>query len=116
MTSTTIAAAIALVNQGEYRAALLAFEHIWHAERSESLRALILLCNALHQLQLGLVTAPRRNLDTAIKLLEAGASDIPGLPMADTLTTIRAVRAAIPADLETGSGRVEWETIPHVVL
>lgn len=112
----TIAHGVALVNSGEYRAALICFEQIWHAERTESLRALILLCNALHQLRLGLVTAPRQNLDTAIRLLESAPAAIAGIDLAAALMAARAVRGAIPDEIETGRGSVAWETLPPVAL
>jgi Domain of unknown function (DUF309) len=111
-----IARAVVLMNSGEYRAALICFEEIWHAERTESLRALILLCNALHQLRLGLVTAPRHNLNTAIRLLESNPPPITGIDLAAVLMAARAVRAAIPDEIETGRGSVAWETLPPVTL
>lgn len=111
-----IARGVALVNSGEYRAALICFEQIWHAERTESLRALILLCNALHQLRLGLVTAPRQNLDTAIRLLESAPPAIAGIDLSAVLMVARAVRGAIPDEIETGRGSVAWETLPPVAL
>lgn len=56
-------------NAEDYRAALLCFEQHWHTERSDLLRALIQLCNALNQLRLGLVSGPRHNLASAAGLL-----------------------------------------------
>jgi hypothetical protein len=111
-----VARAVALLNCGEHRAALIGFEQIWHADRGEGLRALILLCNALHQLRGGLVTAPRHNLDTAIRLLEAGPPAVAGVDLGAALAAARGVRAAIPDGLETGAGSVAWESIPPVTL
>jgi Domain of unknown function (DUF309) len=108
--------AIAHFNAEEYRAALLAFEERWHVERSDFLRALIQLCNALNQLQLGLVTAPRRLLASADALLAPYAPRHDGLNIDALRTYIAAVRACIPAGLESGIGSVAWETVPRMQL
>jgi predicted metal-dependent hydrolase len=108
--------AVAFFNRGAYREALLIFEQIWHQDRSESLRVLILLSNAMNQLRLGLVTAPRRNLDTAVRLLGENPEALAGIDLAEIHTVIHALRAVIPDDLETGSGSVAWEAIPIVQI
>jgi len=105
--------AIAHFNAEAYREALLAFEECWHAERSDFLRALIQTCNALNQLRLGLVTAPRRSLASADALLAGCPPHCAGLDVAALRAYIAAVRACIPADLETGAGRVEWAEVPR---
>jgi Domain of unknown function (DUF309) len=115
-TTAACSQAIAQFNQGAYREALVLFEQIWHQERTESLRALILLSNALNQLRLGLVTAPRRNLDTALRLLGENPPALAGIDLAQIQATVRSVRMAIPDQLETGSGSVAWETIPTVQI
>ncbi|HEU5097706.1 MAG TPA: DUF309 domain-containing protein [Roseiflexaceae bacterium] len=103
-------------NAEEYREALLAFEQRWHAERSDFLRALIQLSNALNQLRLGLVTAPRRSLASAAVLLAGCPSPWNGLDVEVLRNYVAAVRARIPADLETGAGRVDWERVPRLQL
>src|SRR5215210_8602650 len=94
--------AITHFNAEEYRAALLAFEELWHTERSDFLRALIQLCNALNQLRLGLVTAPRRSLASADALLAGCPPCCEGLDVGVLRDYISCVRACIPDGLETG--------------
>jgi hypothetical protein len=108
--------AITHFNAEEYRAALLAFEELWHAERSDFLRALIQLCNALNQLRLGLVTAPRRSLASADALLAGCPSRYAGLDVAALRDYIASVRACIPDGLETGAGHVDWTDVPRAEL
>lgn len=108
--------AIAHFNAEEYREALLAFEDRWHTERSDILRALIQLSNALNQLRLGLVTAPRRTLTSADALLARCPPRCQGLDVGRLREYIASVRACIPDDLETGAGRVEWAQVPRVQL
>lgn len=108
--------AIAHFNAGEYREALLAFEERWHAERSDFLRALIQLSNALNQLRLGLVTAPRRSLASADVLLAGCPLRCEGLDVRALRAAIASVRACIPDGLETGAGRVEWADVPRIQL
>ena len=103
-------------NAEEYRAALLAFEERWVVERSDFLRALIQLCNALNQLRLGLVTAPRRLLASADQLLAPYAPCHEGLAVDALRAYIAAVRACIPAGLESGLGQVAWEDVPRIRL
>ena len=114
--SDPLTRAIAHFNAEEYRAALLAFEERWYAERSDLLRALIQLSNALNQLRLGLVTAPRRSLVSADALLAGCPPRCEGLDIAALRASIASLRACIPADLETGAGRVEWEAVPKLRL
>src|SRR5215207_11210785 len=106
--------AIKHFNAEEYREALLAFEELWHAERSDFLRALIQLCNALNQLRLGLVTAPRRSLASADALLAGCPTPSEGLDVGALRAYIANVRACIPDDMETGAGRVEWAKVPRI--
>src|SRR5215212_1380375 len=108
--------AIMHFNAEDYRAALLAFEERWHADRSDFLRALIQLCNALNQLRIGLVTAPRRSLASADRLLAGCPLCCEGLDVGALRTYIASLRACIPADLETGAGRVDWADVPRVQL
>ena len=108
--------AIAHFNAEEYREALLAFEEHWAAERTEFLRALIQLCNALNQLRLGLVTSPRYLLARADTLLAPYAPRHAGLDVDELRAYIAAVRALIPDDLETGGGSVAWERVPRLRL
>ena len=110
------ARAIAHFNAEDYRAALLAFEERWHAERSDLLRALIQLCNALNQLRIGLVTAPRRSLASADALLAGCPPRCEGLDIAALRAYIADVRACIPDGLETGAGRVDWQAVPKMQL
>jgi hypothetical protein len=111
-----LARAIAHFNAEDYRAALLAFEERWHAERSDFSRALIQLCNALNQLRIGLVTAPRRSLASADALLADCPPCCEGLDVAPLRAYIASVRACIPAGLETGAGRVDWAEVPRIQL
>jgi hypothetical protein len=111
-----LARAVAHFNAQEYREALLAFEQIWHAERSDFLRALIQVSNALNQLRLGLVTAPRRSLASADALLAGCPPRCAGLDVDGLRASIARVRACIPAGLESGAGRVEWAEVPKVWL
>ena len=110
------ARAIAHFNAEEYRAALLAFEERWHAERSDFLRALIQLCNALNQLRIGLVTAPRRSLASADALLAGCPPHCEGLDVVALRDYIAGVRACIPDGLETGAGQVDWGNVPRMQL
>jgi hypothetical protein len=108
--------AIENFNAEAYREALLAFEECWAAERTEFLRGLIQLCNALNQLRLGLVTSPRYLLARADALLAPYAPHHAGLDVDHLLAYIAAVRALIPDDVETGHGRVAWEQVPRLQL
>jgi hypothetical protein len=108
--------AILHFNAGEFRLALLAFEQVWLVQRSDGLRAIIQLCNALHQLQSGLVTAPRHNLASAARLLATSQPDCAGIDARMLLEYVCSVQACIPAGLETGAGSVVWETVPSMRL
>lgn len=114
--SDPIDRAVAYFNAGKFREALLAFELQWHYERSECLRALVLLSNALNQLRLGLVTGPRQNLDSAIRLLDRAPPRCSGLDTALLYAYARELRACIPIGLESGAGRVDWQTVPRIQL
>ena len=108
--------AIRHFNAEDYRAALLVFEELWHVERSDFLRALIQLCNALNQLRLGMVTAPRRSLASADMLLAGCPLSCEGLDVGALRDYIAGVRGCIPDGLETGAGRVDWAEVPRVQL
>jgi Domain of unknown function (DUF309) len=108
--------AITHFNAEEYREALLAFEERWHADRSGFLRALIQLCNALNQLRIGLVTAPRRSLASAETLLAGCPPRCEGLDVGALRDYIASVRACIPDGLETGAGSVDWADVPRIQL
>ncbi len=108
--------AVAYFNAEEYRAALLAFEECWHAERSDFLRALIMLCNALNQLRLGLVAGPQRNLASAAALLAPYPPRYMGLDVDALRAYIEEVRACIPNDREHGAGGVAWDQVPRLRL
>lgn len=110
------ASAVAHFNAEAYRDALLAFEQCWFAERSDFLRGMIQLCNALNQLRLGLVSAPRRTLASAAGLLAPYAPAYGGLDVAKLCAYIAEVRACIPPELESGQGRVDWERVPRLRL
>ena len=105
--------AIEHFNAEEYREALLAFEELWAAERTEFLRGLIQLCNALNQLRLGLITSPRYLLSRADALLAAYAPRHAGLDVDGLRAYIAAVRAQIPDDVQTGGGIVTWQRVPR---
>ena len=110
------AQAIAHFNAEEYRDALLAFEQCWFAERSDFLRGLIQLANALNQLRLGLITGPRRTLASAEALLAPYAPAHGGLDVVALCEYIAAVRARIPAGVESGQGRADWAAMPRLTL
>jgi hypothetical protein len=114
--SDPLTRAVVHFNAEEYREALLAFEERWAAERSDFLRGLIQLCNALNQLRLGLLTSPRRLLARADALLAPYAPRHEGLDIAALRAYITAVRALIPDDVETGGGHAEWEQVPRLRL
>jgi hypothetical protein len=103
-------------NAEEYREALLAFEELWAAERTDFLRGLIQLCNALNQLRIGLITSPRYLLSRADALLASYAPRYAGLDVANLRVYIAAVRALIPGDIETGQGKIVWEQVPRLRL
>ena len=107
---------IAHFNAEAYRDALLAFEECWFADRSEFLRGLIQLSNALNQLRMGLVTAPRRTFRSAEQLLAPYAPAHAGLDIVALCAGIAQVRACIPDDIETGQGSVPWESVPRLRL
>lgn len=111
--------AVLLFNQGHYRDALLAFEAVWHHERSDLLRALINLSNALHQLRLGLISAPRRNLATAAALLAAcppATAQAAGFDLARLQADVATVQALIPPDAATGTYQITPEQVPAVQI
>jgi hypothetical protein len=108
--------AAAYFNVQEYREALLAFEERWHMERSDVLRALIQLSNAMNQLRLGLVTSPRHLLASAERLLAPHTEPYEGIDLVALRAAIGSVRAVIPDGLETGEGSVPWEAVPRMVI
>ncbi len=108
--------AIGHFNAGAYRDALLGFEALWHAERSDLLKALVQLSNALNQLRLGMATSPRFLLERASALLEPYPAAAVGLDLAALRATIAALRAAIPPDAVTGEHHIAWETLPPARL
>jgi hypothetical protein len=108
--------AIRHFNAEDYRAALLAFEERWYVERSDFLRGLIQLCNALNQLRIGLVTAPRRSLTSADALLAGCPPRCYGLDVVALRDYISRVRACIPDGLESGAGHVDWLDVPRMRL
>jgi hypothetical protein len=103
-------------NREEFRPALLAFEECWHAERTDFLRALIQLSNALNQLRLGLVTSPRVLLASADALLAPYEPTHQGIDVGALRDYIADVRAGIPNDLQTGQGSVPWDGVPRMEL
>jgi hypothetical protein len=104
---------IAHFNAESYRDALLAFEECWFEDRGDFLRGLIQLSNALNQLRLGLITAPRRTLASALELLAPYAPAHCGLDVARLCADIASVRARIPDDIESGQGSVAWNELPR---
>jgi hypothetical protein len=104
---------IAHFNAESYRDALLAFEECWFEDRSDFLRGLIQLSNALNQLRLGFITAPRRTLASAAHLLAPYAPAHCGLDVVALCADIASVRACIPDDIESGQGSVAWDDLPR---
>ena len=101
-------------NAEEYREALLAFEERWHTERSDFLRALIQLSNALNQLRLGLVSGPQRNLTSAYALLAAYLPHHEGMDVTEVRAYIAQLLAMIPENASQGD--VVWSTVPRLSL
>lgn len=108
--------ALEAFNNRAYRDALLAFEERWFIERNDFWKALIRLSNALMQLELGLVTAPRVTLASAEELLAAYEPYYEGFDVTALRAYIASVRAVIPDQLETGIGKVTWEEVPQISL
>lgn len=108
-----LARGMAHFNREEYRDALLAFEERWHGERTDFLRGLIQVSNALNQLRLGFVTAPRRLLASADALLATYPPCHDGFDVAALRANLAGVRACIPDRLESGQGSVAWEAVPR---
>ena len=107
-----VAIAVAAFNAEQYRDALLAFERRWHAERSETLRALILLCNAMNQLRLGLAEGPRRNLARAAALLDDAPTHYEGIALAPLRAQIARLRTLLP----TGAAAPSWAQVPRCMI
>ncbi len=99
-------------NAEEYRDALLLFEQQWHTERSDVLRAMIQLCNALNQLRLGLTSGPRHNLASAARLLAPLPDEHAGLPIAAIRDYIAVLRALLADHVE----QIAWEEMPRLFL
>lgn len=107
--NATLMIAIAHFDAEEYRDALLAFEEIWKVERSDLLRALVQLSNALLQLRLGLLTAPQRTLKSAALLLETLPDESEGLPITALRRYIYQIRACLPPNEDIP----DWQAIPR---
>lgn len=105
--------AVAHFNDEAYRNALLAFEERWFGERSDFWKALIQLCNGLLQLQLGLVSGPRRTLASAYDLFAPFAPRYAGFDVAALRDYIAAVRAIIPDESDEA---IPWESVPRMQL
>ena len=101
-------------NAEEYREALLAFEERWHTERSDFLRALIQLSNAMNQLRLGLVSGPQRNLTSAHALLAAYLPRYEGMDIVAIQEYIAQLLAMLPEN--AAQGDVVWSTVPRLCL
>ncbi|MEM8533752.1 MAG: DUF309 domain-containing protein [Chloroflexota bacterium] len=101
-------------NDEEYREALLAFEERWHTERSDFLRALIQLSNAMNQLRLGLVSGPQRNLTSAHALLATYLPQHEGMDIAAIRAYIAQLLELIPEN--AAQGDVVWSTVPRLCL
>jgi hypothetical protein len=99
-------------NAGRYVEGVIPLEHLWFDGRDDFYKGLIRLCVGLNQLRLGLLTSPRFLLQTANALLEPYAPNQRGLDIAALRDYIAACLALIPADLETGQGRVDPTLLP----
>ena len=100
-------------NAEEYRQALLAFEERWHHERSDVLRALIQLSNALNQLRMGMITSPRQLLANAERLLEPSA-EYEGIDLRPIQQYIGELRGRIPPEKQTGDPGIPWSETPRL--
>ena len=98
MTADALLRGVALFNAGQYRDALLAFEGEWVQVRVEPLRALVLTSNALHQLTLGLLGGPRRNIATALRLLSEAGPSYASIDLAHLHAALQAVAHLLEAD------------------
>lgn len=104
-TSNELQHAAALFNAGAWREALLAFEQIWSRIRTDEVKAYVQLSNAVLQLQLGLLSAPRRLLGRSMQLLIENPTTI-GMDVVALLRAIRRLQAIIPAEVESGEGEL----------
>jgi hypothetical protein len=102
-TSDELHRAATLFNAGEWRESLLVFEHVWLQVRTDELKAYVQLCNAVLQLHLGLISAPRRLLGRSTQLLTENPATI-GVDVVALLRAIRQLQAIIPDELESGEG------------
>lgn len=104
-TNNDLFRAATLFNAGEWREALLGFEHVWLQVRTDELKAYVQLCNAVLQLHLGLISAPRRLLGRANQLLCENPATL-GVDVVALLRVIRQLQAIIPDELESGEGEL----------
>jgi len=102
-TSDELLRAATLFNAGEWREALLGFEHVWLQVRTDELKAYVQLSNAVLQLHLGLISSPRRLLGRATQLLCENPATL-GVDVVSLLRAIRQVQAVIPDEVESGEG------------
>ena len=102
-TSDELLRAATLFNAGEWREALLGFEHVWLQVRTDELKAYVQLSNAVLQLHLGLISSPRRLLGRATQLLCENPATL-GVDVVSLLRAIRQVQSVIPDEVESGEG------------
>ena len=113
-TSDELLRAATLFNAGEWREALLGFEHVWLRLRTDELKAYVQLCNAVLQLHLGLISSPRRLLGRATQLLYENPATL-GVDVVALLRAIRQLQAVIPDELESGEGELR-SPVPPIQL
>jgi hypothetical protein len=113
-TSDELQRAARLFNAGEWREALLVFEELWLQARTDELKAYVQLSNAVMQLHLGLISAPRRLLGRATQLLSESPATI-GVDLVHLLREIRQLQAVIPAEVESGDGEL-LAPVPSIQL
>jgi hypothetical protein len=99
-------------NRGDYIEGVLALETLWFVDREDFYKGLIRVCVALNQLRLGLITSPRFLLQSAHDLLAAYEPVHQQLNVLGLRAFVLECLQLIPADLQTGQGRIDLSLLP----
>lgn len=114
-TNNELQRAATLFNEGQWRESLLVFEQVWLQVRSDELKAYVQIANAVLQLHLGLISAPRHLLRRATQLLTQNPATI-GVDVVALLHAIRQLQLIIPAELESGEGTLLAPVPPIMIV